>query len=83
VVKIVYFFGSSEEVALARKASKEKEKSFSLPLCKQKTITQPSMVLFKICKCHLVQHMILIQMVYERSHGHKMVNHWKKNVAQF
>jgi len=79
----VYFFGSSEEVALARRTSKVKEKSFSLPLRKQKAITQPSMVLFKIYKCHLVQYMILIEMVYQRSRGHKMADHWKKNAAQF
>jgi len=36
-----------------------------LPLLKQKAITQPTMVLFKICKCYLVQHVILIQMVYD------------------
>jgi len=55
-----------------------KENSFPLPLVKQMAMTQPSMVLFKICKHHLVQHMILIQLVYERSCGHKMADHWKK-----
>jgi len=58
-----------------------KEKSFLSALHKQTAITQPSMVLFKICKHHLVQHVILIQMVYERSRGHKMADHWKRNAA--
>jgi len=60
-----------------------KKKPFPLPLVKQMARTWPSMVLLKICKCHLVQHMIPIRMVYERSCVHKMANHWKKNVAQF
>jgi len=68
-----------------KKAIDVKKKSFPLPLVEQIAIhvTQPLMVLFKICKCHLVQHMILIQMVYERSRGRKMANHWKKNAALF
>jgi len=58
-----------------------KKKSFLLPLVKQMAITQPLVVLFKICESHLVQHVISIRMVYERSHGGKMADHWKKNTA--
>jgi len=55
-----------------------KEKSFPSPFVKQTAITQPYMVLFKICKRHLVQHMILIQLVYKRSHGHKWLTTGRK-----
>jgi len=59
-----------------------KEKSFQSPLMKQMAITRPSIVLLKICKCYLVQHMILIWMVYDWSCGDKMANHYKNNMAQ-
>jgi len=55
-----------------------KKKSLPSPLVKQTAITRLLMILFKIFKRHLVQHMIPIQMVYERSHRDKMAYHWKK-----
>jgi len=49
----------------------------------EKDIASLSMVPFKICQHHLVQYVILIQMVYERSRGHKIADHWKYNTARF
>jgi len=58
-----------------KEAINVKKKSIPSPLVKQMAITQLLMVLLKICKCHFVQHVILIQMVHERSCGDKMANH--------